>query len=127
MAFFMIDGRSVAQAEAFAVARSFAQALVDANVCGFCDIASDFVINSYEEILLKATAEAEIILEGRSTSGDEPVVQAARILNEFIVSASVTAFAQVRAPITITVRTSKDFAVTRHCGQHSAKCSMPRC
>jgi len=97
---FQVNGRSIAQAEAFALAQSFAEGLITANVCGFCDIAADFVADSFEEIIIQATAEAEAVLEGQANGGT--VNATAEVLTETIVSASTTAYAQVRAPINIT-------------------------
>lgn len=96
---FRVGGRSLAQAEAFAIATSFAEALVEANVCGFCEIAADFIAETFEEISIQAAAEAEIFLEGQANGG---AVQAdADALAEAFVSASATAFAQVCAPIIV--------------------------
>ena len=96
---FEFKGRSVAQAEAFALAESFAEGLVTANACGFCDIAADFVADSFEKIVIQAAAEAEAALSGQA-NGDK-VEATADVVTETIVTASTTAYAQVRAPVTV--------------------------
>ena len=92
---FILNGRSLAQAEAFAIATSFADGLIEASVCDFCDVAADFIADSFEEIILYATAIAEVDLVGFT---DSALVEAsADALAARIVSASATAFAQVSA------------------------------
>ena len=66
---------------------------MEASVCEFCDIAADFVADSFETIFLEATALAEVELEGFADGGF--VEASADVLAEKIVEASATAFAQV--------------------------------
>lgn len=92
---FTVNGRSVAQAEAFAIASSFADALAEASICDICDVAIDFVADTFEEIYLNATAVAEVTLQGFAEGGSINATA-----NDFIariVSATATAFAQVRS------------------------------
>lgn len=90
---FTVDGRSVAQAEAFAIATSFADALIEASVCDICEVAADFVADSFEAIYLNATAVAEVTLEGLA-NGDKVEATAEAFISR-IVSATATAFAKV--------------------------------
>lgn len=91
---FRLNGRSLAQSEAVAIAESFADGLVKTNVCGFCDLAVDFIADSFREITVTAAAETELLLEGSASDGSE-VEMFAALVSEDIVSASATAYAQV--------------------------------
>eukprot|EP00892_Ulva_mutabilis_P008843 jgi/Ulvmu1/6330/UM029_0038.1 len=66
---FKINGRSAANAEAYAFAEAYAVAIADASVCGKCSAAADFVAESWEEIFLRAVAEAEVDLEESANGG----------------------------------------------------------
>eukprot|EP00892_Ulva_mutabilis_P007876 jgi/Ulvmu1/5460/UM228_0002.1 len=90
---FTINGRSVAQAEAFAIAQSFADATTEAAVCGDCEVAADFIAESFEAIYLNATAVAEIDLIG--VANGVPIEVAEEAFVARIVEATATAFAQV--------------------------------
>ena len=109
---FTLNGRSLAQAEAKAVATSFAEGLIEASACDFCDVAADFIADSFEEIIVQATALAEADLVG-FTDGAR-VEASADVLAERIVSASATAFAKV---CTCTVCKQFDFV----CGYAMSK------
>ena len=56
----------------------------------------EFVAKSFQKINVEALAEAEVFLEGHANGGNVNADAAA--LAETFVSASATAFAQVRAP-----------------------------
>ena len=74
------------------VVQAFAKGMVSASVCGKCSVAAEFVAESWETILLKAIADAEIELIG---SGNTSL--SADIFVEAVEKATVTAFAEVRA------------------------------
>ena len=77
------------------MATSFAEGLIEANACDFCDVAADFVADSFEEIIVNAVAIAEAELMGITDGGF--VEASADVFAERIVSASATAFAKVGA------------------------------
>lgn len=118
---FRVTSFSFAQAEALAIARSFVEALVDANVCGFCDIASNFITSSFEKIAINAAAEAEAEAEADAEANYTGTSARLDTFVEAIVSASTPAFAQVRAPII--VQGPSYYLVL---WQHSAKCVTSR-
>lgn len=91
---FLLNGRSLAQAEAVAIAESFAGGLVEANVCGFCELAADFIVDNFKDIFILAASQIEVTLAGQARPG-EIVTLGAAVTNEEIVAASTTAYAQV--------------------------------
>lgn len=91
---FTLNGRSLAQAEAFAIAESFAEGIVETNSCGFCKAASDFIVENFRSIFISAAAGIEVFLSGEASPGKN-VSLSAEVINEEIVTASTTAYAQV--------------------------------
>ena len=88
-----MNGRSLAVAEASAIASSFAEATTAASVCGQCETAADAIIESFEAIYITATSLAEVALEGE-TAG-ELIEASAEAFVAKIVSTTATAFAKV--------------------------------
>ena len=92
---FQINGRSAANAEAFAIANSVVAAAVGVDVCGQCEVAAGLFARSFEAIYIEATAEAEIALSGASTP-DAPVEARASAFRAQLVTATAEAIADVR-------------------------------
>lgn len=119
---FRFNGRSLAQAEAFAIATSFAEALVTANSCGFCNIAADFIADSFENIFISAAAEAEAALSGDAAGGS--IEASVDILSETIISASATAYAQVIVAAAVDVDGGCEGSIIGVVGGMSDTCSV---
>eukprot|EP00892_Ulva_mutabilis_P008847 jgi/Ulvmu1/6334/UM029_0042.1 len=89
---FIINGQTLATAKASAIAEAFVSALAEARVCADCAAVANFTGASFKEILLNATATAELNLEG---SGTLDPVQTANQLVEDIQTSVIRAFATV--------------------------------
>lgn len=89
-----MNGLSLANAEAVAIASSVASASIGASVCGNCSIAAELFAESYSRIFLQATAMAELTLAG-SVNGGEPVEQRGSNFVVEYVNMTATAYAEV--------------------------------
>lgn len=92
---FRVNGLSLAVGEATAIASSVVSLVLEADACGTCSIATELFAESYQEIFVQATAVVEANLEGDSTF-DMPAVAIANEFASQYVTATATAFAQVR-------------------------------
>lgn len=86
-------GKSVASAQATALAKAYAAAYATAQTCHKCSAASEIIVESYEEVFLKATSEVHLELEGVA-NGTE-VTSASAAYTRSFVNKTVTAFAEV--------------------------------
>lgn len=90
---FRLNGRSLVEAEAVAIASSVVSLVLESDACGTCNIATELFAEAYTEIILQASALAQANLEGDAAG--TPVVALANDLIENIVNASATAYASV--------------------------------
>lgn len=94
---FRLNGRSLVEAEAVAIANSVVSLVLESDACGTCSIATELFAEAYTEIVLQASALAQANLEGDSTTG-MPAVAIANDIVEDIINASAIAYASVRLP-----------------------------
>jgi hypothetical protein len=90
---FKVNGRSYAEATAYAYAVAYATAIVDASVCDKCSAAAKFVASSWQSLILKAVAEAEVDLKGAANGGK--VEDHVNAFVKSVAEATVTAYVKV--------------------------------
>lgn len=105
---FQINGRSLAESEAFAIASSVASLVLESKACGTCSVAAELFAEAYTKIAIRASALAEASLQGDSSVSGEAVAIANVYASEYV-SAAATAFASVRPrPASLTLSGLRD-------------------
>jgi len=76
----MVNGRSLAEAEAVALSTEYKKVIADIKVCNNCMETALLVAEEFDTITLRATASAQVKLQGAATPGT-PVRET---VNEFV-------------------------------------------
>lgn len=87
-----MNGLSLGQARATAVAEAFATALATAPACDGCEAVANFTGRSFSEILINATARAEVNFD--SSTSTDPTTTATQFAED-IASVVIRAFSTV--------------------------------
>lgn len=98
---FTVNGLSIGQSRATAVAEAFVTALATAPACENCTAVANFTGASFSEILLNATAQAEVNLD--SATSTDPVVLAndfAEDIRTVVIRAFANAISTARSSAT---------------------------
>eukprot|EP00892_Ulva_mutabilis_P008869 jgi/Ulvmu1/6354/UM029_0062.1 len=96
---FQVNGRGLAEAEAFSLAQAYASALGDAEDCNRCQTSASFVASQFELIILEATVDLQFRLAEAATPGTPVTVAFNNFVADFQTatsSALASVFVQAR-------------------------------
>jgi len=94
---FMVNGRTFAVASATAFATAFASAAAESSACGKCEVAAEFIGETFSNIFIEAVAEAEVNLEKLDPDADPDQIENSLVTD--IQEVTIVAFADVRLPL----------------------------